>query len=83
MHRRTVPERYPQAALSVDGQPVRAAQVRIYLDDGPPVLECAGTGVEIESVDALRVRVDVVDGRAVRTPRQPVGHGDAVKDDMD
>ena len=54
MDGRAVPERYPQAARRVDGQPVRAAQVRIYRDDGPPVLECGGTGVEIEGVDALR-----------------------------
>src|SRR4029077_18147980 len=78
---RAVPNREPDAAIAIDGQPVRKAIGCLELSENAPVRPGTRLLVEIELRDGSGCRVDVIDRAPVRAPIDPVRDADRIEDD--
>src|SRR4029079_17500755 len=73
----------PVAAFGVDGRAVGDAAARRHVDEGAPVGDAAGGGVEIVGPDRAGMAVGEIHGAAVGAPGERVGAADAVDHLMD
>jgi len=79
----TAPEGDPDAAVVVDGEPVGDAVTPVDRDERPSVVDTTRRLLEVEDVDALCSRVDVVHASVVSRPADSVRQRHSVEDSLE